>query len=349
MRINFRSAKAQAPQEEQGVSVEYAAGKRGGFKRRWYLLLALVVSPVLLLLWITAKGWVLVTAPGIVTTNPLDMIAPGVGEVEQIFVREGDAVEKGQLLIQLKDRILDYEIQEIEQQLQRMEQFSRQPQMIALLEHRIEQAHLHSEQIKGLLAKIDSYKGGVFPAADQASLLQSYNASLQVLSVAQMELEATEQGYHLDNSLAQSRRQLQQQLAVLDARKENLEVRAPYDGQVSNLLVQPRARVSNAQSLLFLSGGEPVMVEAYLEPRHLDYSEIGQEVSIKLPNGQKFSARVARHPEMAGRVPAVLKGPFDGEKPALLLRLAFDRPPAERIPEGLPVQVRFDRLSKLTR
>ncbi len=347
MRIHYRSAKARTPTEEQGIPVQYAAGRRGGFRLRWYLLLALVISPVLILLWLTSRQWLLVTAPGLLTTHPVDMIAPEQGRVAELLVHEGQRVKAGQKLLRLSNRALEYEIQELEGQLLQMEHSNRQAEMEALLERSIEQTEALSQRIKTLLERIEGYQGRVVPAMDLASLLQSYNASLQMTEAARLQLQEKQQSYLLYGPLAQAKRSMRQQLAVLHARQHNLDIRAPHDGLVSDLGIQPGAWVEQGQSLLFLSGGQPTEVAAYIEPRHLDYSRVGQRAWVSLPNGARRAARVARPAELAARTPASLKGPFDGEKPALRLTLKFDQPLTGHLPEGLPVQVRFSQIDNL--
>ncbi len=275
------------------------------------------------------------------------MIAPDSGEVVELRVQGGEQVKAGQLLLRLENRPLEYEIREIEGQLLQMKQLSRQPEMEALLQRRIGQTDELSRRLKGMLDQIESYQGRVIPAMDLASLLQSYNASQQMVEAARLELEEKQQSYLLYGPLAQSKRSLGQQLAVLRARQRSLEIRAPRDGQVSDLLVQQGAWIETGQSLLYLGGGRTLEVEAYLEPRHLDYAQVGQRVWVNLPNGDQYAARVAQPPELAERTPSMLKGPFDGEKPALRLMLQFDTPPQHHLPEGLPVEVRFDRISRL--
>ena len=53
MKISYSAgAKSTRPTIEQGLKVDYAAAKRGAYKARWYMLLAVIILPMLLILWL---------------------------------------------------------------------------------------------------------------------------------------------------------------------------------------------------------------------------------------------------------------------------------------------------------
>ena len=47
MKVNFHLDKKNKPQSESGMKVAYGQAKRGGYRLRWYLILAIVISPLL--------------------------------------------------------------------------------------------------------------------------------------------------------------------------------------------------------------------------------------------------------------------------------------------------------------
>ncbi len=67
MKVNFHLDKKNKPQSESGMKVAYGQAKRGGYRLRWYLILAIVISPLLFMAYYLFKTQILVTAPGIVT------------------------------------------------------------------------------------------------------------------------------------------------------------------------------------------------------------------------------------------------------------------------------------------
>ncbi|WP_412496154.1 hypothetical protein [Shewanella chilikensis] len=86
MKVTYQAAaKAQQPTRDQGLKVDYAPAKRGGMKWRWYLLLLLVIAPVVLLLWVLLRPSLFVLAPGILTSEPLEMRAMQKGQIIGAF------------------------------------------------------------------------------------------------------------------------------------------------------------------------------------------------------------------------------------------------------------------------
>ncbi|MDA1378824.1 hypothetical protein PCI56_01760 [Plesiomonas shigelloides subsp. oncorhynchi] len=71
MKVNFHLDKQNNPQAENGVKVQYGAPKRGGYRMRWYMILAIVISPVVLMAYYLFRSQFLITAPAIVTSNRL--------------------------------------------------------------------------------------------------------------------------------------------------------------------------------------------------------------------------------------------------------------------------------------
>ncbi len=75
MKVNFHLDKKNKPQSESGMKVVYGQAKRGGYRLRWYLILAIVVSPLLFMAYYLFRTQVLVTAPAIITSYPLTVTA----------------------------------------------------------------------------------------------------------------------------------------------------------------------------------------------------------------------------------------------------------------------------------
>ncbi len=111
MKVNFHLDKKNKPQSESGMKVAYGQAKRGGYRLRWYLILAIVISPLLFMAYYLFKTQILVTAPGIVTSYPLTITATQAAIVESIPANVGDEVGKGQSLILLADSALNKEVE----------------------------------------------------------------------------------------------------------------------------------------------------------------------------------------------------------------------------------------------
>lgn len=118
-------------------------------------------------------------------------------------------------------------------------------------------------------------------------------ASTQLRDIGSSELE-----------LVERRRALTEQIARLD-------VRAPVSGVVLGLTVTtPRAVVRPADPLLYIIPQDrPLVIEAQIQPIHIDEVRVGQEVRLVFP---AFSSRTT--PELFGRVSVLSADAFTDQK-----------------------------------
>lgn len=119
------------------------------------------------------------------------------------------------------------------------------------------------------------------------------DASTQLRDIGSKELE-----------LVERRRALTEQT-------ERLAVRAPVSGIVLGLAVTtPRAVVRPADPLLYIIPQDrPLVIEAQIQPIHIDEVRVGQEVRLVFP---AFSSRTT--PEMFGKVSVVSADAFNDQK-----------------------------------
>ncbi|MFT5789733.1 MAG: multidrug resistance efflux pump [Shewanella sp.] len=348
MKVNYQATpKADKPDVDNGVEVKYSAAKRAGFKFRWYMLLFLVASPVLLVSWILAKPYIFVLAPGIITAEPLEMRAPSKGMVKSVVNHARGEVEKGGDLLVIADPELDAQVTELTRQLKGLEggaSFDGE-QVLQRLRGRIEVAHDGVKRQDDLLVTyLDFQKRGVVPTSDMAMVMQANTASKMALEQAKVDLLHELERQHIQSIagvVTQTRNQLKSQLAKLKSKQTEMKIMAPFTGRVEDTLVQVGEQVNVNQPLLWLTGRDKPVVLAYLDPKYLEYVEIGQQATIKLPNGQDIRGKIEEPTELVTKIPKQLSGPFDGEKAALKVTLTLD----DVLPftvEGVPVEISFD-------
>ncbi|MGX2952180.1 hypothetical protein ACWAU3_03095 [Shewanella sp. JL219SE-S6] len=167
MKVTYQAAaKAQQPTRDQGLKVDYAPAKRGGMKWRWYLLLLLVIAPVVLLLWVLLRPSLFVLAPGILTSEPLEMRAMQKGRLLELSVQPGSRVDAGQALGRIADAGLDASIDELQRQLAELTPPSLEQDLAILgqLEQRVLVAEQGVKRQDELLSQFESFrKQGWFP------------------------------------------------------------------------------------------------------------------------------------------------------------------------------------------
>lgn len=331
MKVRFDSPKETRPAEEQGLQVLYAPGKRMAFRLRWYLLLLLVASP---LLWLGGQ-WLLalerIEAPARLYVPALQVRAFESAQIREVLVEPGQAVAKGELLLRLdnpewRERLaLLGDAEAVVPQAPGELSARERQQLLAALAT----AEQRLGEVRRLLARSAATRGELHQAeveraARQQALLQFEQRLLQPESadVVQRRLE---------------RRWLEQRLA-------GLEVRAPEDGRVLDIVVDPGESVAAGLPLLTLEKRQQVQVWVYLPARHAAYAQPGQELTLHLPDGSWQAARVVRQVYDTARVPAELQAPFAAAARNLLVLVEPVEPLAElwRVNQ-LGLEARFPR------
>lgn len=348
MKFTFNSSKkSKQPVVDDGLEVKYAQSKRSGYRKRWYMLLILVLAPIIWVIWLAVRPFLLILAPGIITSEPLEIKTFSASFVSQVMVDDGSKVNLGDTLLILVNGELEAQIKELTRQVEELQKQDgvNEQGIIATLQKQILVAAEGLRRQNELLASYQNFRDkGVVPTSDMAVVLQTNTA-------AKMELERSNVALLLEQSkqlreqkagvIAQQRNQIMLQLAQLTARKEALIIKAPFSGQVEELLVQQGERVAVQQPLLWLQGkAEPVVV-TYVNEKYLEYVEIGQQATINLPNGESVRAEILKPTQIVSKIPQQLSGPFDGQKSAIKVTLTLKEPLSFAV-EGIPVEVRFD-------
>jgi len=202
-------------------------------------------------------------------------------DVQEVAVIEGDRVSKGELLLRLDDRDTQLQLLQREAELQEaeariasentrhatdLELLPRERRLLALTRNEV-------ERLQGLVAK----KVGAQSALDTARLA----AERQAISLAAREQAIAEHASRLAELEARKARAeaLREQAALELAR---CEVRAPFNGLVSRLLVSPGKRVRVGDALVDVYDTDALVVRAQMPNRYLP------TVSEAMSRGEKL-------------------------------------------------------------
>lgn len=343
MKINFQKTQQHHPTIQEGVRVQYGAGKRIAFRFRWYLILFLVISPLLLFVWYATKGKITVEAEGVLTTEPIVLKADNDAIVASISVVPGEFVTEKTPLLSLNRPVLLSEINEVEHAVEQLEQEvgANYGQKEQLLQQEQKTAEQNLADKTELYKKFDSFRqtGGVLQLEQWATVSElAVNAKMKVLNVQESLVDLAQE--KLTGSAQQYLNQLNLRLAILKTQMSQLHLSAQSQGEVKDVLVKPGMMVLKGDPLLVFANQRKPKVIAYMDPSDMSFSKLGQQATVTLPNGESLSAVVCEPTKMAETIPPQLADPFEDKKSALKVVLELSTLPSQTI-EGLTVQVRF--------
>lgn len=204
------------------------------------------------------------------------------GVIKKIFVKEGDFVEKDQLLMKLGDATAQSEVLIEENNIQSIYeninlQFTSLKKIDNLIEGKEKQLGLVEEELKGI---VDLVEEGYAPKVQQINLEKELNELL----TSKSELSSTKK--QTSQSITEMKYKLSAAKERLEIAKRALarkEIKASVAGQVVGLQRQAVGEViQSAEKIMDLvPEDEQLRIEAEIMPNLIDRIEIGDEVDIR--------------------------------------------------------------------
>ena len=128
----------------------------------------------------------------------------------------------------------------------------------------------------------------------------------------------------------------------IDGRLKLLNLRALSDGRVAEVLVNQGENVGSGTLLMRIEAHEEPLVWVYLPPKQARQARAGQELEVKMPDGNWLEAIVIDQADLARRLPPGLNGSPGANNLALQVPVRFVEPlPAMWRVNQLPLRVRF--------
>lgn len=305
MKINF-NRKPTEPDIERNLRVPYAPAKRKLFQFRWYLILALVVSPFVYVFWSALMGWFMVDAPGYVEIPTYQMFAPQHSVVNKILVKENEIVEKGVALIQLIRP-------EGEKRLEILRDETYNPSPKDLYSKQVELVRKTLKDYEAL------YKSG---AATIGEVDAARLRLLQVMSMDQRWLT---------------------QLADTELAAQNILIKAPNNAIVIRIETKEGVNVQRGDPLITIQETTKPRVIALLAPRFALYAHPGQMATVKWESGLEVEATVLFEGTISSQIPEKMRN-FKNQNQGVVVQLELrSNIPGELAVDSLPVKVKFKR------
>ncbi|PSW09875.1 HlyD family secretion protein [Photobacterium rosenbergii] len=344
MKVKFHLDKQQKPQSESGVKVVYGQAKRGGYRLRWYLILALVISPLVVMGYYLFRTQVLVIAPAIITSYPITINSAENSLVAPIPTVIGSQITKGQAILLLTDPALDEETRFIEQELLKLSPPN--PDIDKLYQAAIAQSEQNLQKFRQIQRKYDTFRAkGHVSEVDYAAIINissSLNNQLYNQKLAYIEAKRHLNEIALAGPVTQAYRVLMQELVVKRAQQDNLTIRSPINGRVIDIHVLEGERITLDTPLITVAQNNTPEIIAFLNPKYLTYAEIDSQAKVRFPDGKTMNAIVSKPVEIVNKLPQELRQPFEGQPAYLKVTLKFEGSlePKYWI-EGMEVEVQF--------
>lgn len=211
-----------------------------------------------------------------------------------------------------------------------------------ILRHKEEILRQADEEQNGLFVNYDKLKEkGLISLNDQLALIQAHRTIQSDISDLKLAYERAE-SFHYTKELADAIRTIELDIAIADARQQQLSVRAKQEGIVNQVFAKAGEYVAEGSTLAEISNHPEPVVHLYLKPERMSYARAGQLATIRLPNGSSYRGKIKDPAQVVEKIPASFVGPFEGSKRAIKVVIHFDSQPEYWI-EGLPVEVELDR------
>lgn len=256
-----------------------------------------------------------------------------VGRVETVAVREGEAVQAGQLLVQLESAELAASVQQSQASLA---QAQAQLANVRTNSRIGNQAQVAQAQASVTQAQADWVRNQKL--VEQGFLSKaSIDEKRKALDVAQAQLRAAQAqaaasadgGAELQSSEAQVL-QAQAALAAAQAKLQQMSITAPSAGTVLLRDVEPGQIVQPGTALLQLALDGPMLIVAQVDERFLDQLREGQSAQVVADAfaGQRLAAKVV----------SIAPG-VDAQRGSIEVKLALDAPPPPFLREDMTLSV----------
>jgi multidrug resistance efflux pump len=332
MKVRFSSTKERSPDQENGLRVLYGTSKRAAYKLRWYLIVALVSSPLLYL-----AGRVLINElrpemPAQLSMPILELRASVGGTVAELPVKVGEQVKAGQLLIQLDNPEWRLRLQQLQPgNLRRDDQLGSSAEAIAT-----NTINLQDQMVK--LYKGLQREGGL----SSAELLKSeVDLNAQKLALVELERRLRQDDFPYKGEPIQNLRD-QRERDWISGRLKLLNLRALTAGRIAEVLVNPGENVGSGTLLMRIEEDVEPLVWVYLQPKQAREARAGQPLEVEMPDGSWVAAKVIEQADLARRLPPGLGGTAGGNNLALQVPVRFVEPlPTIWRVDQLPLRVRF--------
>lgn len=295
-------------------------------KRKLPILLLIAAAAGAALYYVYGRQPTTLALTGIVTTDDIGLSSQVQGEIQQLFVKEGDPVHRGELLATIKpDELaaerayythseegqaanvsgarstLSYQELQTRDQIQQAQAslasaVAAQKEAAAALENdRLNYDRIHKLFLQGIEpASSDDQARTTYEGAEAHlnSLAKQVEAAQAALAMARANLEQVKVRENELNASIHQLAAVAAQRKQAQVRLDYTEIRSPIDGFVDTRVALQGEVVNIAQPILTLINPDDLWVRADVPETYIDRVRIGQQLQVRLPSGAERTGKV---------------------------------------------------------
>lgn len=340
MKIRFDTRSQSDPTRVGGMTVPYAPAKRTFARWRWYLVLTLAASPLLLFLAKSLFDAAVVEAPAVVSLSQVAVNAPVPGIVSRLSLHPGDKVKAGDPVATLTDPRHEERKSVAENELGSIRKAAApQDDSAVRLAQRVERRlAAQVATLRRLMAQGAATRAEVDDAeARHDAALRDLDMARKAVAPAELTPEARARVTFLESEL-QNIRIAEQRLAVT----------APVSGTVLEVLAAQGESMAQGAPLVVIAAEGPAHVTAYLSPADIRRVNIGAKTRGRFADGTTVPLTVVSTAGMTQRMPGPLSSSFSSAAQVVPVMLMPESPlPPSVLRQGMPCTVYFGVRSPL--
>ncbi|BBG65324.1 hypothetical protein NNO_0621 [Hydrogenimonas sp.] len=345
MKIHFESPKAGRPDVERGIKVPYAPERRKAPIWRWYLLLALILSPVIYFAWILIQPLAVITAPGFLRLELYGVDSHISGRVTGVYREINEQVQKGEPLFEVENIVLLNRIEAVRKELKAVRKKMELDLRASIAAKKSEVTRLSSllRELKSRCKEVDNLIA--MGAATSTELMQCRR------QIVELQINLIRAGEELRIDKAKLRNlssdpkivSLQSSLNGLMKESKLQTITAEVNGTLENIQVKKGEYVHTGKRLADIIDDRKIAIDAYFDPKYFDYLKKGDSVIVKFPDGYSVDGFILDMPRLSSRLPSdftLLKE----QKRAVLVRIGLKNGLLQRYRVAqMPVEVRLKK------
>lgn len=328
MKIRFAREARSAPEAIGGLKVPYAAAKRSAPQWRWYLILAVVAMPAVIMVFGMVGGFLTRSAQGTVALEQMEVRALADGVIADVNVEPGVFVKLGRELVTTRPAAAagSSAARVTSGERDAAAGAASSATLLALKARTLRLAQERRDSLASLVAD---------GAATRAELRE---AEIALNQAAEAFVSAQRAGPSRRGAAAISATYLRERMGggpvTVNA--------APFAGQVLDVFVTPGEVIRTGDPLVLLGRNQDPKVIAYVSPTFATRLAPGTVATILFADGTRAVASVAQRARVTRRMPADLVDNFGMRPMMVVLKLATgDAWPASQTIHGMPVGIRF--------